>query len=141
MKKSQETTRYAQMGMAALLPGMTYMLELMTKAVAEHRDLLSFMQDAGQIVAKGRNGWPDDPEERSAEMKRRMAVAKENKRLTPEGLANLRKIRRRSWKNKTPEERAAWQAKMAAGKAKARRAKRKAERDAVSPVVRLEKTA
>jgi len=100
MKRNDETVSYAQMGMAAMLPGMVRMVELMQTQVDELRAQLGQMQppkkkmgrpskadleqraaaDAGQLARSPRangaaSGWPADPEARRAEMRRRMQVA------------------------------------------------------------------
>jgi hypothetical protein len=95
MKRNDETVSYAQMGMAAMLPGMVRMVELMQAQVDELRAQLGQMQPPGK--KRGRpsladleqraaalngtpspraaSGWPADPEARRAEMRRRMQVA------------------------------------------------------------------
>lgn len=84
MRQDTGTITYEQMGVAAMLPGMVHMLELMLAAVNEMRALLGDAQVTGAAPPKrlgrpplnrGRSGWPEDPEERKAEMKRRQAVA------------------------------------------------------------------
>lgn len=90
-KDGQDISQYAQMGLAALLPGMQRMVELMQQALDEQRALLLNLQHNGsarrtakvtksKIVSRAhvaRSGWPADPGERSKEMKRRQAVARE----------------------------------------------------------------
>lgn len=97
MKRNDETVSYAQMGMAAMLPGMVRMVELMQAQVDELRAQLGQMQppkkkmgrpskaDLEQRAAldgtnlagspRAASGWPADPEARRAEMRRRMQVA------------------------------------------------------------------
>jgi len=57
-KTSNDLDQFAQMGLAALLPGMTYMLELMTRAVSEKRDLLGLLQEGLPAMSrpKGKKG-------------------------------------------------------------------------------------
>lgn len=75
--------KYAMSGMAAFLPGMTYMVELMTKQLEEFRLQLAGMQGMEAMEAEPANGrrypqkggWSSmTAEERSEEMKRRRAV-------------------------------------------------------------------
>lgn len=47
MKTHEKNIEYAQMGIAALLPGMRHMLELMQRAYDEKQDLLSVLQQNG----------------------------------------------------------------------------------------------
>jgi len=105
-KKDAETITYAQMGMAAMLPGMVHMLELMQAEVDNMRAQLAAMQNGairrrgpGRPKVEKKNGWPVDPAARSREMKRRRAVA--DKRLKAEGratvLEQLSKQRKKAW--------------------------------------------
>lgn len=90
MTKDDQTNKYAQMGRAALLPGMMHVLELMQHAIDELRAELEGASveprrvdtatkrgrpSKGVEAIKGRasSGWPDDPQERKKEMARRMA--------------------------------------------------------------------
>jgi hypothetical protein len=169
MKKNDETTIYAQMGMAALLPGMKYMLERMQTVVEEMQNLLAHMQDGGETVAErklarrhvvaGRNGWAGmTAEERKVEMRRRFKVREEKKAAkaaetvkSPASKAHpdheewrkkLVKAKKRAWKKKSPEEREKWLSAMRAGRSKAERQRKKAERAAVnSPALLMEKSA
>lgn len=61
-------------------------------------------------------GWPEDPEERSAEMKRRQAVARSKKQS--QGAKNR-------WARMTKKQRDEWYRKITAGRAKAKRAAKK----------------
>jgi hypothetical protein len=99
MKKPdlQDVNRYAVSGMAAFLPGMQYMVELMQRQLDEFRQELALFQQLDDKralapeksavrvkVAKG--AWAGmTAEERSAEMKRRFAVraAKKAAKLHP----------------------------------------------------------
>ena len=88
LKQSESRTSYEQMGRAALLPGMTHMVELMQKHLDEFREQLADLQQNGDAkrgpgrpvgVPLGRpqlnRYWASmTPEERSAEMTRRRAV-------------------------------------------------------------------
>jgi hypothetical protein len=79
-KRTKDTTTYAQMGMAALLPGMQHMLTLMQDELDRMRQLLEAAQ-SGELPRPvgrppkypGKGGWDKfrTPEERSAEMRRR----------------------------------------------------------------------
>lgn len=66
-------------------------------------------------------GWPDDPAERSREMKRRMAIAKKKReaKVAAEKAtahrAALSKAAKKRWEKKTPAQRAAWQESMQRG--------------------------
>ena len=117
MRADNTTTTYAQMGMAALLPGMQYMLDRMQAELDQMREHLATLQQGGdpshqknpKRVAGGRNGWPSDPEERSREMQRRRQVARSKK---------IAADRKRAWAKKTPAEKQAWVEAVQAGKAK-----------------------
>jgi hypothetical protein len=91
MKTTNEAEmKWAQMGIAALIPGMVHMIELMQAEVNRMRGLLEGVQTAADapkkrgrpplIGSQGRpvkgapnRGWSDDPEERRKEMARRVA--------------------------------------------------------------------
>jgi hypothetical protein len=126
------TTTYAQMGMASLLPGMQYMVELMQKQLDEMRDHLAALQNGGapkrlgrppksavaadSVRAARRSGasgaWANlTAEQRSEEMKRRQAV----------GRANAKQADRKNgaatrWANLTKKARAEMLVKMQAGR-------------------------
>lgn len=98
-RKTEDVSRYALSGMAAFLPGMQYMVELMQRQLDEFREELAYMQGLGgepeaepEPVAKkigrpsggaAKSGWSADPKERKAEMARRMAVAATKKATHP----------------------------------------------------------
>jgi hypothetical protein len=110
-------------------------------------------------------GWAGmTAEERKVEMRRRMGNRKRNKPAKLEAsvatdrrstdrrskdhpdhqqlVDNLRKARKKAWKKKSPEQKEAWMAAMRAGKAKADRARRKADRAAITqPLITMEKSA
>jgi hypothetical protein len=120
-----ETPTYAEMGIAALLPGMQHMLTLMQGQLDEMRATLANLQNGGARKKKlGRppgtnakssaSGWPADPEERSREMKRRMAVAAE-KKAQPSALSIARK---KAWAGLSVRDRKRRIAAMQAGKKK-----------------------
>jgi hypothetical protein len=169
-KNGSNLDEFAQMGIAALLPGMRYLIELMQKAYDERRDLLGVLQEGIETVAPtkpklGRppgsvnkpgtksSGWPDDPEERKTEMLRRMAVRKQNAGAVSSSPAhkdhpdherwveNIRKAQKQAWKKKTPAQKKAWQEAMLAGRAKGKRKKTAREARANAPVVAMERTA
>lgn len=91
--KQATPTKYEQMGIAALLPGMTFAVELIQKQLDEMRAQLTGIVFSAEKRAVGRpkgsknkrmaaggQSWAGlTPEERSAEMKHRMALAKKNK--------------------------------------------------------------
>jgi hypothetical protein len=116
------------MGMTSLLPGMQYMFERVQECMQNElnefrREIEALQNGAAAPVATGKNGWPDDPEERRREMKRRMAVrnAKATGKiptvkipgLHPRDpahpghdvwLKKLRRIQKRKWNSMTPAE-------------------------------------
>lgn len=116
-KMKSTNNAYAKMGMAAMLPGMVHMLELMQAEVDNFRTQLAALQGQEAVEGKrhgprgGAMGWPDDPEERKAEMRRRMAVAKKKR-----GGLNLSEQRKKAWAALSPAKRRARLAAMAAGK-------------------------
>jgi hypothetical protein len=122
VKIANETTSYAQMGMAALLPGMQHMLELMQAQLDDFRRQLQGLQNPvrkrgrprKQAAEPSKFGWSDDPEERSREMRRRMAKWGKNKPSESE----LSKQRKRQWAALSPAKRKARLAAMQAGKNK-----------------------
>jgi hypothetical protein len=138
VKIEKETATYAQMGMAALLPGMQYMLEQMEALAAEMRANLTALQQGprrgrpkklpiGKMdhADRARSGWSDDPEERRTEMARRLAVRKKNKAMHPrdpnhpkhaEWAAKVSKAQKKRWGKLTVAERKAQLARMTAGK-------------------------
>lgn len=136
MKTKLEKTNYAQMGIAALLPGMQYMLERMERELDELRAHLGLMQQehgqptngaSSKHAVAARSGWSDDPEERSREMKRRIHIAKLKQNPKDKGhpehakwVAKMSRIRKRTWANKTPEQRAAWQKALKEGRKRKR---------------------
>ena len=169
-----------------LQPGMQYAIEVLQRQLDEMRGRLASMQAAGPgspvgatPKKKGGNkyGWAGmTAEERSAEMRRRMA---NRKRTGWEGMSagerkaemkrrlqgrkakapvtdrrsvdhpehdqlvdSMRKARKKAWKKKSPEQREAWIAAMKAGKAKADRQRRRADRAAATqPLLTMEKSA
>jgi hypothetical protein len=81
--KTTEAT-YTQMGMAALLPGMVHILDIVQREINGLREQLASLQGHKKLgrppkapgEPKSQNrGWPADPEERKLEMQRRMRVA------------------------------------------------------------------
>ncbi len=135
------------------------MIELMQKAFDEKRDLLTALQQGVEQIANGAekqtrigrppgsknkrtSGWPDDPEERRAEMRRRQKVAAANRggdKLHPRDpqhpnhakwLADIRKTSKKAWSQLSPAKRKARLVAMAAGRARAK-----------NQVVEMEKTA
>jgi hypothetical protein len=91
MRSKNENATYAQMGVAALLPGMQFMIDRMQAELDTMRTLLTGLQEDGGSVKRGRPaksrvnhmGWPADPEERKAEMRRRMKVRAAKKATHP----------------------------------------------------------
>ncbi len=120
--KNPETNRYATMGMAALLPGMVHMLELMQAEIDKFRNQLAQLQEASEPAeernprkARGLSGWPADPEERKAEMARRMKVAAAKKKGS-----KLSEERKKLWASMSPAKRKKRLAAMIAGRQKKR---------------------
>ena len=118
--KTAETMSYAKMGMAAVLPGMVHMLELMQAEVDRFRQQLAAMQDGEEVpaaapekshAARARKGWPIDPVERQAEAQRRQAVKEQNKKLKA-----ARAKRKESWDAQPAKVKKARLAAMAAGR-------------------------
>jgi hypothetical protein len=87
-----ETGKMAQMGMAAMLPGMVYMLELMQEQVQFMQEQLMAMQRQAKSPKSGKGGWPADAEARSAEQLRRRATRERNQK---QARANAK--RKQSW--------------------------------------------
>ena len=95
MKRTDnQNASYAQMGMAATLPGLIRALEIVQQHVDELQAQLGQRQPAGKKLGRtskadleqraqldvtnllgAKSGWPADPEERRAEALRRRAVA------------------------------------------------------------------
>lgn len=121
MKQVNTTTKYEQMGIAALLPGMTYAIELVQKQLDEMRGQLEVIMSGGGTARKvgrpkgstsaSRNGWAGmTPEERSAEMRRRqmVAVGKAEPRAKKRGTTKEGKIgsyQKQLWASYTPAQR------------------------------------
>jgi hypothetical protein len=112
-------------------------LKGLKKGTAEYRAVVTLNK---RIEREGKHGgslksagvsayWAKfTPEERSAEMKRRMAITLSRKAGSPVNkdhpdhaawVAKMARMRRRAWNQKTEAEKNAWKAKMAAGKVKA----------------------
>ena len=111
MKTKADTSTYAKMGMAAMLPGMVHMLELMQAEVDRFRSLLAEAQGEHEQAEQPvkRSGWPTDPAERKAEMARRQKVAAAKKN-------ELSEKRKKEWAALSPAKRKKRLAAMAAGK-------------------------
>jgi hypothetical protein len=98
--KTTEST-YTQMGMAALLPGMVHVLDIVQREVDGLREQLAALQGhkklgrppksaapiGNTIVAAPKRGWSDDPAERKAEMRRRMKVAAKRRKAEAQAVA------------------------------------------------------
>jgi len=99
MKNTNDNDQLTQMGLAALLPGMRYMIEYMTKAYEEQRDRLARLQGGNGLTKYGKklgrplgtetsdkkkegrgSSWGNmTKEQRSVEMKRRRQLGDANK--------------------------------------------------------------
>jgi len=125
----EQTSFYAAAGLAAMIPGMQYAIDQMQKQLDEMKARLMTLQ-GGAPARRGRP--PADPEARSREMKRRIAVSRgkavpksathPRDRNHPEHAAWLRKMKRaqkKRWEAMTPIVREAQLATMAAGRSKA----------------------
>lgn len=136
---SGELRRYAMSGMAAFLPGMVYMVELMQRQLTEFREQLASMQGIeqkpysnGQIAKRKkpiRSGWEGmTVEERKAEMRRRLAKGLRKKAPLSAAhkdhpdhakwVAKMGRVRKEAWARKTKAEKEQWKAAIQAGKAK-----------------------
>jgi len=141
---NDEIQQYARMGKAALLPGMMKMLDLMQRQIDELRAELNGAESRPRrvegetkrgrprkhveaIEGRASSGWPADPAARSAEMKRRIKVAraKKNAKLHPRDInhpdhaawvARMKKVQNSFWKKLTVAERKARLEKMMAGR-------------------------
>jgi hypothetical protein len=93
MKTTTTVEKYTAMGMAALLPGMVHILDMVQREVEGLRRLLAEVQGRNLGGRPRKNaapdetpklklnrGWPDDPEERKAECMRRRRVAAKNRK-------------------------------------------------------------
>jgi hypothetical protein len=88
---SGELRRYAMSGMAAFLPGMQYMVELMQRQLDEFRLQLASMQGMEELRSQSNGHAPHSwagmtAEERSEEMQRRVAKRKKKHRTGWEGM-------------------------------------------------------
>lgn len=121
MATDDELRSYAQMGMAAMLPGMEYALELMQRQINEMRAGLAHLQDLDKYARNApkpkrrSSGWPDDPEERKKEMQRRQRVARKKSGTTAKKMSTAAK---RHWDKMTPRQRKTRLAAMLAGRKK-----------------------
>lgn len=90
------------------------MLTLMQNQIDEFREHLNGLQNGNGNGARavgrprgkgGKNGWPEDPEERKAEMARRIAArggvplrhGKKKRNLSPEARASIAAAQKRRW--------------------------------------------
>jgi len=155
MKTQNETELYAQMGLAALIPGMQRMIELMQLELDRMRAQLTGLQASPRRVQtatkRGRprkvretlaTGWPADPAERKLEAQRRMQVrlAKRAKATHPRHpdhpdhaawVKSVSAAQKKKWAGMSNKQRKERLAQMAAGKNEKRAAADKS-------VVRLE---
>lgn len=132
MRTDDELRHYAASGMAAYLPGMVYMIEIMQRELDAMRARLVSLQEPRRkmgrppkaiVGAKLASGWPADPEERSAEMKRRMQNRDSKRRqraakaVKPQ-TTELSKQRKKAWAALSPAKKKKRLAAMLAGKGK-----------------------
>lgn len=133
MPRPKPNMTYAQMGMAALLPGMQHMLELMQAHLDDFKQQLAELQEPGHRpvgrppgstrAAGARGAWAGmTAEERNVEMKRRRDVArglaKGKPRRNPVKDSALSLERKQQWAALSPKERKRRLAAMRAGKEK-----------------------
>ena len=159
MARKTDERSWTLMGMQAMLPGMIYMHELMAEQIAQMRAVLGQeAEDVPRITAADLGIEPEiktetkrgsgdhksyweklTPDERSAEMMRRRAVAEKKKsaKLHPRDkshpdhakwVAKMKKVQRKFWKGLTVAQRKERVAKLAAASVKAR---------STQPVVKL----
>lgn len=132
---------YQAAGLAAMIPGFQMAIDALQAKLEELRTQLTELQSSTHvrqsknaqhtvrhlINATRKPNWPTDPEERKAEMKRRMAKRNAKKGhghpRNPDHPGNaawkrkMRSSRKAQWAGLSPEDRQARLAKMQAGKA------------------------
>jgi len=129
-----ENDKYAQMGRAALIPGLQLAQEILERALSDIRGELAEMQNGDapmkkrgrppKGVGKGSDWARMIAAERSAEMKRRQAVARANRSAkeqaadAAERKARLSAAAKQRWANMTKSAKKARIAHMVAAKAK-----------------------
>jgi hypothetical protein len=130
----------------ALIPGIGFTLELITEALKEleleaaaasafvnNPAVASDLKPRPRNEAKG--GWPNDPKERSREMKRRLALAKRKKQKDqpkPQPFSSQSKAGTERWLHMTKKQRKAHLEAMQAGR---RRKAARARVDAAVPTM------
>lgn len=108
--EDEQLNRYASMGMAAMLPGMQYAVELMQRNLDDMRAQLAAMQNGdgdrelAGMFAKPKRLTPEGAAAISAAQKARWAEDGRSAPLTRERVASYQ---RGYWASMTPEERAA----------------------------------
>jgi len=127
--ENSQLNLFAASGMAAIIPGFQYALDQLQKMLDDIRLQLAAMQ--GGVTPKrgrpagstGRNGWSDDPVERRAEMKRRMAKRQPHlhprDKNHPEHAAwveKMRQVQKKRFEGMSFKERKEWKAKMQQGR-------------------------
>lgn len=136
-------------GMGALLSGLEYARDILGMYANDIRAAMAaaqsdvaeplrkkrpgFSPSVREALNEAKGGWASmTPEERSAEMKRRRAVAEQNKQLGPmvnhprdprhpnhdRWIANLRKSQKKYWNNMTPAQKKAKIAALAVNRSK-----------------------
>lgn len=100
------STDFAQMGIAALLPGMQYAVDQMQKVLDDMREALDALQN-GRPPAKGKQGgWEKmTAAQRSLEMKRRKLAREKNAKRR--GAAGHSLNQKAYWASMTAAERSA----------------------------------
>lgn len=126
MKHDPDTLHHAQLGLMALLPGIDHAIERLQAERESILARLAAMQNGdapakrggGRPPGKGRGstGWSADPEERKAEMQRRMAKWNPNFRQKKGFREKMRAAAKKRWAKMKPAERKQQLAKMQAGK-------------------------
>lgn len=143
---TDDLNRYAEMGLAALIPGMVRMVELMQQQLDAAKAQLAALQGRPASKRLGRppgkaanSGWAGmTPEQRSAEMKRRIAVARgeaeprRRRKAPPKSEAGskqqkLSKHQKALWAGLTPAQRKRRLNRLAEGRRRAAAAKERAQ--------------
>ena len=152
-KSNVDENQLRSFGIAALLPGMQRMIELMQRELDVMRSQLAGLQATPRKIAGKRSvgrppvslggvagsGWPSDPDERKLEAQRRMKVRAQNKATHPRDVnhpdhaafvAKASAAAKARWGKMSVRARKERLALMAAAKVKKKKAK--------APVVKLE---
>jgi hypothetical protein len=118
MQLTDDEQRYAIMGIAAVIPGFQRAIDLLTGQLDRMRAQLGALQsgtaepaskfkrsrpkkqakDATEVQRRASAYWAEmSPEERSAEMQRRLVVRKKKRKMSPEGREAIRNAQKKRW--------------------------------------------